>query len=196
VRFFIAFFLAFVCSGLCRADEITADVLREINFARTSPRAFAQQIAAERPPTAAVREAILFLQKVKPMNPLSMSEAICGASREHVADQSARGEVGHRGSDGSSPWSRLARFGKWSGPAGEAICYGRHGAHDAVLDFIVDEGVPDRGHRKNIFNSEFSNAGVAWGSHARYGTMCVVDFTGAFRAGMQLGKNRLASGGF
>jgi len=49
-----------------------------------------------------------------------------------------------------------------------------------VVTLIVDQGVPNRGHRHNIFCRDFKCAGAACGSHARYGTMCVIDFAGGF----------------
>jgi uncharacterized protein YkwD len=183
--------LLFASAAFCRASEMTDEVLREINLARTSPRAYAQILAAESTPSPALREAVAFLQKAKPLAPVTVSEPMSAASRQHVFDQGARGTTGHRGSDGSSPWNRLARFGRWRGYAGEVICYGRQTARETVAALIVDDGVPDRGHRKNIFNSAFSVAGIAWGVHARYGTMCVVDFAGSFTGG---GRELAAAG--
>jgi uncharacterized protein YkwD len=38
--------------------------------------------------------------------------------------------------------------------------------------------VPDRGHRANIFNPLYREAGVGCGPHPTYRVMCVVDFAG------------------
>ncbi len=196
MKFFVPLLLVLVCSGFCRASEMTAEVLREINLARTAPRAYAEQIAESSPPSSAQREAIDFLHRAKPRLPITLSELLSGASREHVDDQGPRGSVGHRGTNGSSPWNRLAHFGVWQGAAGEVIAYGRHTARDAVVALIVDDGVPNRAHRKHIFDPAFSVAGVAWGAHARWGTMCVVDFAGSFTAGGGGKRPRLARAGF
>jgi hypothetical protein len=51
-----------------------------------------------------------------------------------------------------------------------------------VVTLIVDQGVPNKGHRKNIFSRDFRMAGVACGGHARYGSMCVIDFAEGFAA--------------
>jgi uncharacterized protein YkwD len=42
--------------------------------------------------------------------------------------------------------------------------------------------VPDRGHRKNLFNPDFRAAGAAIGPHKGYGAMTVVDMADSFTA--------------
>lgn len=101
------------------------------------------------------------------------------AAADHVADQTS-GAFGHGGCDRSNPTQRMNRHGIWSGEWGENICYGKATARDIVLALIIDDGLRARKHGKNIFNPAFRVAGAAAGSHARYGTVCSIDFAGGY----------------
>jgi uncharacterized protein YkwD len=168
------------------AQDFGHQVLAEMNLARTAPQQYAQIVATQcagyrgSEGDKAVREAIRFLEKSRPLPPLSPSEGIRNSAMSHVLDIGPTGARGHKGSNGSQPWDRMARFGQWVGRAGENIDYGRRDARSVVVRLIVDDGVRSRGHRKNIFSRDYRVAGAAAGFHATYGAMCVIDFAGAF----------------
>ena len=161
-----------------------AAVLREINLARENPGLYASFAAEARPfhmieRGHAVDEAVQFLQKARPLPALSLSPGMCRAAADHCAEQ-IDGQTGHDGSDRSSPGDRISRYGAWSVSWGENISYGQKTARGIVLTLIIDDGVRSRGHRKNIFNPKFNVAGAAFGPHARYRTVCSIDFAGGY----------------
>ncbi|HEX4084072.1 MAG TPA: CAP domain-containing protein [Chthoniobacteraceae bacterium] len=169
----------------CRAASDSA-ILDEINLARTQPQAYANIVdgrmrALPGADERCVEEAVAFLRRQRPLEPLQTVTGLSMSARDHVTDQGATGNIGHRGSNGGTPWSRMARWGQWTGRAGENISYGYSDARTIVVTLIVDQGVPDRGHRKNIFCRDFKVAGAACGTHPVYGAMCVIDFAEGFQ---------------
>jgi hypothetical protein len=117
-----------------------------------------------------------------------LSPGLCLAAADHCREQ-AGGATGHYGNHGSDPGNRISRYGVVSQGWAENIAYGRHTAREIVLALIVDDGVRGRGHRKNIFNPTYNVAGAAYGSHARFGSVCSIDFASSYA------ENRLVRAG-
>jgi uncharacterized protein YkwD len=172
-------------------------VLAAINDARAHPHALAEQLRTYRgyfqgkvvrypgndvglmttEGTAAVDEAIGFLEQQAPLEPLTWSDLLAAAAGDHVAEQGPTGATGHVSKDGANPGIRVTRRGGGMFVA-ETITYGPPSAGEVVRQLVVDDNVPSRGHRHILFAREFRFAGVACGPHAKYRAMCVVDFSG------------------
>ena len=173
-------------------------VIREMNLARQNPALYATFVQELRgrmngnvlilpgktrirtkEGMAAIDEAIRFLQTAQPLPALAVSPGMNRAAADHCADQ-ANGGFGHEGRDRSHAGQRIARYGTFIGGWAENISYGKSTARDVVLALIIDDGLPARKHRKNIFNPNYYVAGAAFGPHARFGTMCSMDFAGGY----------------
>ncbi|HEY6070310.1 MAG TPA: CAP domain-containing protein, partial [Chthoniobacterales bacterium] len=142
-----------------------AAVIRELNLARQNPKLYATLVAESRPfhmieHGKAVDEAVRFLQKAHPLPALVLSSGMSRAAADHCAEQ-INGQLGHEGRNSSHGGDRISRYGSWSTTWGENISYSRKTAREVVLALIIDDGIRDRGHRKNIFNPKFNYAGAA-----------------------------------
>ena len=180
--------------------ELEQGVMAELNRARENPRAYAAMLdtiagwyegkllrrpgarvvfeTAEGAP--AVREASGVLRRTASMPAFEPANGLAHAARDHVDDQGPPGRMGHKGSDGSSTADRAERYGKWKFVLTENIAYGPLDARGMVVGLIVDDGVPDRGHRLNIFDPRVRVAGVSCGRHRVYERMCVIVHAGGF----------------
>lgn len=130
---------------------------------------------------AALRDAIQTLRKAPAVSPLSPDFRLTKASRDHRRDQSATGQTGHSGSDGSIAQERIRRYGTWLHAMGENIFYGDADARSVVIHLVIDDGIPGRGHRKNFLNENFRLIGVSCGKHPVWRNVCVMDFAHSFK---------------
>ena len=128
-----------------------------------------------------VKELYNQLKRTAPVPVLRPSKGISRASADHAAEQAKTGGLGHNSSDGSSPFDRMDRYGQWERTAGENISYGYASGHEIVLQLLIDDGVPNRGHRVNILNPAFTVTGVGIDSHPRYGHAGVIGYAGGYK---------------
>ena len=175
------------------------EILAEINLARTNPAQYLRYLEDFRPyyhgkeikfsdgqvlvtneGVSALEEAIGFVRSMKPLSPLELRKGMILGAKDHVNDLAKTGQSGHRGSDGSITEDRLSRYGRWSDSVGEDIVYQSRKAREDVIALLIDDGVKSRGHRKNIFKSDFHVIGLALSPPAKAPAMCVITFAGGF----------------
>lgn len=175
------------------AEGLEARVLAEVNYARQHPQEYARKLerTASRGGVVgyseignedvdALAEAIDFLRRQRPLPPLRPHEALSAAAKAHAYTQGRTYQVGHVSPSGATLGQRLQQHGVWAGLAAEDISYGYEDPAEVVRQLIIDSGVPNRGHRDNIFGAHYQAAGVACAPHRAWGAMCVIDFAGAF----------------
>ncbi|MET3666294.1 CAP domain-containing protein [Caulobacter sp. 1776] len=178
-----AFLLPAIVPTLVQAADLDDAVLDEINYARARPAEYARELrrapdwAFEQEEPGAVEEAIEFLERQPSLAPLKGDRRLDAAARAHAQAQGLRGDVGH--GPAGSLGQRLRANGVFAGLCAENISYGQQDARAIVRQLIIDSRVAGRGHRRNIFSSGYSAAGVACGEHRQWGSMCVIDFAGA-----------------
>jgi uncharacterized protein YkwD len=149
-------------------------VLAEINYARAHPQAYAERLS-EGEMTPTTREAIAWLETRKPAPPLLVEPGLSASAADHAADEGENDSFEHTGSDGSAPYERMQHKGVWAGMLAEEMSAGEMTPQDVVRQLIVDEGVPGRGHRKDLLDPFLKRAGVGCARHPTYRVVCVVD---------------------
>lgn len=183
-------------------DDLEKDVNLHLNMARTDPARYARDFIEPRMEyfsgvmyrevegfslltregVGAVVECVSDMEDTDPMTPLLPSADITPAALDHALDLSLTGETGHIGSDRSGLSTRLERYGQWLISIGEVISYGPATGREIVTGLLIDDGVPDRGHRTIILNPNFRLVGIAVEEHPAYGNICVIDFAVDFES--------------
>jgi uncharacterized protein YkwD len=175
------------------------DLLTEINLARSNPsgyikyleeyRAYYREKIVNFPDgsrlvtnegVAALNDAIAFLRTLKPQPAYQLRRGLNTAAKLHLDDMLKKGISGHRGSDGSKPEDRISRFGSWEVSVGENIVYDSRTSRNDVIGLIIDDGVANRGHRRNVFSTQHSVVGIAASQNGSAKTMYVITFAGGF----------------
>jgi uncharacterized protein YkwD len=183
--------------------RIEREVLSSLNTARTSPATVAGWLEElshdftgnrlKRPAwpiavqtsegVAAVREAIAALRAQSAVPALSLSAPLSAAARDQAMDLGRTGATSHTGSDGSTVTTRVARYATWRLSLSENIDYApMMSGRDVIESLIVDDGVPDRGHRRNIYEPTSRFVGIACGPHPKYTATCVIVQAGGVTA--------------
>jgi uncharacterized protein YkwD len=193
--------MAFPSRAQERPTALEAGIVEELNRLRADPAGYAAHLEALLPlfdgrvlrtshglleteeGARAVREAIRALRGTAPMGRLTRSPGMSAGARDLARDQGASGATGHTGSDGSSASDRVNRYGRWDGTLSENVSYSGYGtvsARDVVIQLLVDDAVPNRGHRKNMLDPAMRVVGVACGPHGRFALVCVMDHAREF----------------
>lgn len=181
-------------------SPLEKEIIDEINLARTDPQKYVTYLEEYRSyykgnsvtlpgsktalvtneGLAAVDEAINFLRAQKPLPALTLAKGMCFAARDHAKDMTLKGITGHKGSDGSIPDTRVQRYGFWDGTVGENIIYDIKTARQMVIGMIIDDGVANRGHRRNIFDTTYRVAGISISDAASNPARGVIVYVGGF----------------
>jgi uncharacterized protein YkwD len=182
---------------------IEKDVILEMNKVRNNPKKYAELYIQPRvryysgnnysvpgqitiitqEGAAAVNGCVTALNRANSVGVLTPEKGLSLAAKDHVTDQSRTGQTGHDGSDRSTPETRMKRYGIFSGSmigGGENIAYGDATGREIVCSLLIDDGVPSRGHRTNIMSRDFTQTGVAYGTHTRYRTTCTITYANGY----------------
>lgn len=158
-------------------SSVEKDVVLHTNLVRMYPSEYAEIEVKpwDHPPryspldksSSSYRGLLRELRTSPPVQPLKPSQRLKASASCFAFAQGQTTQTGHDRSGTGCP-------DLWSG---ENCDYGMDTGKDIVMHLLVDEGVPSRGHRKNILDSSYRSIGVGHAPHKRYGTVTVQEFT-------------------
>ncbi|MDB5020928.1 MAG: Allergen family protein [Pedobacter sp.] len=117
------------------------------------------------------------LKRAKNLGLLYPDETLTYVSNQHGSDMNKHNMIGHVSSDGRTMVNRIEKYYKNRGMA-ENLAFGFAGGLDIVSMLLLDTGIPDVGHRKNILNTTIglNLVGVSIQAHPHYKYSATIDF--------------------
>lgn len=181
-------------------NELTQNIIKEINIARTDPEAYIQILENDkqyfkdnvlyRPNEDPLRtqegesahdEAIDFLKSQVALKELTFSEHLSQACLDHVKDIGKTGAVSHEGSNKETISQRLEQYAEWDFVLCQNIDFGGKNVTEIMISFITGDGDSSRTHRKNIFRNDINYIGAASGKHKDTDVVSVIAYAGNIR---------------
>lgn len=162
------------------ADYLSEDekmVILYTNLARLDGALFAETFLAEYirlkdlDPSGFVQSLYEDLYKVKNLPVLIPERDLYRGARDHATWSGKKGYEGHKRFK-----SRFDPLMKKYTEVGENIYYGQYTPIEIVIQLLIDEGIPDLGHRINLLNPRFNSIGVSIKPHKEYEYNCVMAF--------------------
>lgn len=145
-------------------------MLEEINLIRSNPKGYIPMIQQYikdvksgksfgfGDPVAVSYELIDQLENTPPLSILEPSECVYQAAKIHGEDRKRAGSNDHVGTDGSWPWDRILKECDYLSDGNENLVGGPSDIRKAVILLLVDDGIPNRGHRSTLLNPKWKYA--------------------------------------
>lgn len=152
-----------------------------INMARNDGPRFWENIASpyikeyEIGPSRYTRSLEKDLSSIKNLPLLEPNLTLFNTAREHAIASGKSGALGHKSPAGTFE-DRLSPLKNEFNYLLENCDYGSFTAMDIVMNLMIDEGIPDVGHRKNILHDKINAVGVSIEPHKTYHHNCVQVF--------------------
>lgn len=158
-------------------NEDEKKVILYANLARANGPLFASTFLDEYirikklKPNSYTRSLYEELQHVRDLPMLLPERDLYKVAREHASWSGKKGYEGHKGFK-----QRFTPLMKKYVEVGENIYYGPYTPLEIVIQLLIDEGIEDLGHRKNLLGPKFNSIGVAIKPHKIYEYNCVMGF--------------------
>ncbi len=154
-------------SGIATPTDQQQYMLELINQARMNPQAAAVRVTSNLTPditstlayynvNLSATEQAIASAPAKP--PLAWNPDLAAAAQSHSNDMATNQFQSHTGSDGSTPDQRMQQAGYTNASStGENAFSYASSIDEAMQAFLIDWGVSDQGHRRNILQPDVSS---------------------------------------
>lgn len=155
-------------AAISNLSKLEQESLYWINFVRLHPRAFASEIITpflNQFPQAKgsyANSLLKTLQTISPSPYITPDIALNKLALGHASDLGKTGHsISHASSTGENFQQRMTKAGFTSCIA-ENIFEGKQDALETIILLLIDKGVPNVGHRKNILDPNMTKIGVSY----------------------------------
>ncbi|HEY6161590.1 MAG TPA: CAP domain-containing protein [Bacteroidia bacterium] len=150
------------------------------NLARINPGLFSETVLDHFMDSTGYKNSVYVvslkkaLASAKPGQPLVVQKDLYEIAKSHAENMGKTGKKGHE--DFEKRYKPVLK--QYNKLVGENCSYGFDKGLRIVLQLLIDEGVGDSGHRKNILDPNFKNLGASIKPHRQYTWNCVMAFGG------------------
>jgi Cysteine-rich secretory protein family len=113
------------------------------------------------------------LNRLPRLKPLRNSQLLTRMAKDYAISSGKAGIVGHNNFE--QRFASLISSGKM---VAENLAYNQTTPLNVVIDLLIDDGIPDFGHRNNILSPSLNRVGIATGNHRDYQNLWVMEFSG------------------
>jgi uncharacterized protein YkwD len=154
--------------------QVEKETIMYINLARMYPQQFVQyevqnyfgpENSGDYVKNSSYRQSLINELNTKTAaQPLRSDETIYNYAKCFAIESGDNGIVGH------------TRINCPSGLYAECCSYGMPTGKDIALQWLIDDNIPDLGHRKNCMNPAYAKIGVSFHTHTKWTYCAVADF--------------------
>lgn len=161
-----------------KVPDLEKMVLFYTNLARLNPKLFAKTYAQQYLDDHELKSSytsslIRELTKAPKMEALKFNKDLYYCAKAHAESNGKKGLEGHQNYN-----ARFKKYASQFSYNGENCDYGNNEALDIVMSLLIDEDVPNLGHRRNILDKSYKHLGLSYAPHKVHAHNFVMCFGG------------------
>jgi hypothetical protein len=161
-----------------KISGLERDVIYYTNLCRLNPKLFAdtyvqQYVDENEIKSPYVNSLFRDLRKATKAEPLKFDKDLYYCARAHAESNGKKGLTGHQNFN-----ARFKKYAPQYRVKGENCDYGNNQAMEVIMSLLIDEDVPDAGHRRNMLEKDYKSIGVAYAPHTKLDHNVVMCFGG------------------